>query len=102
MKRLLICVLALCLLAGCGAPAVPERQPLAPTAPSETPTQPAAPQPGEPGTEQPEQPGLSQPGSLQPGGAKQPAPDWLILVLVGIVSFGAAVTAAVLIMKKKR
>lgn len=68
----------------------------------ETPTQPAAPQPGEPGTEQPSLPGTSQPGSSQPGGAKKPAPDWKILVLVGIVSFGAAVTAAVLIMKKKR
>ncbi len=51
MKKLLICVLALCLLAGCGAPAVPERQPLAPTAPSETPTEPVSEAPTQPVTE---------------------------------------------------
>lgn len=54
MKKLWICLMALCLLAGCGAPAVqPERQPLvepsvegeAPTAPPGTPAHPA--QPGE-------------------------------------------------------
>lgn len=54
MKRLLICVLALCLLAGCGAPAVPERQPLAPTEkPTEAPTQPVAEPATEPVTEAP-------------------------------------------------
>lgn len=49
-KVCLVGLLALCLLAGCGAPAVPERQPLAPTEkPTEAPTQPVT----EPATEAP-------------------------------------------------
>ena len=62
MKKLLICVLALCLLTGCGAPPVAERQPLAPTAPSAAPTEPATEAPTQPATAPTSQP-ATQPAS---------------------------------------
>ena len=77
MKKLLICGLALCLLAGCGGEVVPERQPLAPPAvENETPAppQPVVPEPpaAQETVDDPTQGGAAVPDASQPPQPEQP------------------------------
>lgn len=77
MKKLLIGVLALCLLAGCGGEVVPERQPLVPPAvENETPVppQPVVPEPpaAQETVDDPTQGGAALPDESQPPQPEQP------------------------------
>jgi len=77
MKKLLIGVLALCLLAGCGGEVAPERQPLAePAVENETPVppQPVVPEPpaAQETVDDPTQGGAAVPDASQPPQPEQP------------------------------
>lgn len=77
MKKLLICALALCLLAGCGGEVVPERQPLVePTVENETPVPPQPEVPQQPAVQEtvddPTKGGTVVPDDSQPPQPEQP------------------------------